>query len=227
MTFEQSLGLNINLPVPSSLVFYISQATFITFYLPSAPWEKKCPLDQPLSNDFTCLIQVCIRKTAQVELACQHLWNICMRISIVWCFLFERMLNKIMNSLWQTFVCLLGLLHLIPSTEELLFPPKPTKLQINITLLPFLACMFLHLCTSHPMLQVQKCFFQVGETKDMTPKIITTQYITDLKEEDLFQYSSQNTKSSSELKNLNEIFLNNSQAEFRFTLVNLCYLQLN
>lgn len=76
------------------------------------------------------------------------------------------------------------------------------------------------------MLQVQMCFFQVGETKDMTPKIIT-KYITDLKEENLFRYSSQNTKSSSELKNLNEIFLNNSQAEFRFTLVNLCYLQLN
>lgn len=48
-------------------------------------------------------------------------------------FFFERMLNKIMNSLWQTFVCLVGLLHLIPSTENLLFPQKPTKLQINIT----------------------------------------------------------------------------------------------
>lgn len=43
----------------------------------------------------------------------------------------------------------------------------------------------------------------MGEAKDMTSKIITTQYITDLKEEDLLQYSSQNTKSSSELKNLN------------------------
>lgn len=41
-----------------------------------------------------------------------------------------------MNFLWQTFVCLLGtwfLLHLIPSTQDLLFPKKPTKLQINIT----------------------------------------------------------------------------------------------
>lgn len=66
----------------------------------------------------------------------------------------------------------------------------------------------------------------MGETKDKTSKIITTQSIADLKEEDLFQYSSQNTKSSSELKYRNEIFPNNSQAEFRFTLVNIFYSQL-
>lgn len=140
------------MPVPSSLVFYIPQATFVTFYLPSAPWEKRCPLDQPLSNELTCLIQVCIRKTAQVELACQHLWNICLRISIVWGFFFERMLNKIMSSLWQTFVCLLGLLHLIPSTEELLFPKNQLSCKLTLEWLPFLACFFLHLCTSQPML---------------------------------------------------------------------------
>lgn len=61
----------------------------------------------------------------------------------------------------------------------------------------FLACFLLYLCTAHPALQLQMCFFQVGEAKDMTPKIIM-QYTTDLKEEDLFQYSSQNTKSSPE-----------------------------
>jgi len=115
--------------------------------------------------------------------------------SCVGFFFTERMLNETMN-LGQTFVCLRGLPHWIATTGEgLLFPQKPNKLQINITVATiWLLCSLLYICASHPTHQVQMCFFQVGEVKD----IITTQPIMHLKEEGVFQYSSQSTKSSSE-----------------------------
>lgn len=92
-------------------------------------------------------------------------------------FFFERMLNEIMNSLGQTFVCWRCLPSWIFITrEEVLFSPKPSKLPISIRATTiWLPCSLLYLCTSHPMPHVQMCFFQVGEAKDLRSKIITTQ----------------------------------------------------
>lgn len=49
-------------------------------------------------------------------------------------FFFERMLNDIMNSLGQTFVCLRAYhTGFLLQEKSCFFPEKPNKLQINIT----------------------------------------------------------------------------------------------